>query len=40
MVLESVAPLVSILRAHKEWVENPEMGARADLSGMTLNEVK
>ena len=40
MVLESAPPLAAILRAHKEWADNPAFGTRADLSGMTLNEVK
>ncbi|MEI9811165.1 MAG: pyridoxal 5'-phosphate synthase glutaminase subunit PdxT [Acidobacteriota bacterium] len=39
-MVEAAISLNSILRAHRDWVENPAQGQRADLSGLTLNEVK
>src|SRR6478735_11436069 len=40
MVLDTAIPLAGILRAHRDWIENPANGQRADLSGLTLNEIK
>ena len=40
MLVDTEATIAGILRSHEEWLENPAQGTRADLSGLTFNEIR